>query len=97
MHPTSDQKACPRRLELDGGEILDLNETLTGNGWVQLRMPAMRALDLAEVLTAYDRMVSLVLAAAEVSTTEESLPGHCATSAVSSAGTPLRSRRPSGR
>lgn len=73
MHPTSDQRACPRRLELDGGEILDLNETPTGTGWVQLRIPAMRALDLAEVLTTYDRMVSLVLAAADVSTTEESL------------------------
>ena len=73
MQPTSDYPARPRRIELDTGEIVDLDETLTGNGWVQPRMPAMRALDLAEVLAAYDRIVGVVLAAAEVSTTEEGL------------------------
>ena len=78
MHPTQDRPARPpRRIELDSGEILDLDEVLTGDaaesGYVQLRMPAVRALDLAEVLRAYGRIVGLVSAAAEVSSTEDSL------------------------
>ena len=73
MHTTHDSP--PSRIELDSGEILELDEPggTPTDGYVRLRVPAHRALDLAKVLRAYGRIVDLVSTAAEVSATEDSL------------------------
>ena len=81
-NPTQDDQATrgPWRLELDSGEILDVGGAHAdsfrpeeGCESVHLRMPAMRALDLAQVLRTYSRMMDLVGAAGAVSSTEDSL------------------------
>jgi hypothetical protein len=97
--PTEENRPRPGtwRLTLDEGESLEVSRVPGSEGSgaeIELRLPAWRATDLAQVLDSYTRLTALALEASAVSVTEHSLARALRDAAAAATGREIQGERP---